>query len=45
MVTDENGHSTIPSYVSFPNSSPPLVGFAALEEASSNPENTIYNVK
>ncbi|CZR68546.1 uncharacterized protein PAC_18445 [Phialocephala subalpina] len=44
LIHDEQNRSVVPSYVAFTNDGPPLVGYAALEQAAKNPENTIYDV-
>lgn len=44
IIANDQGNRTTPSYVSF-NDSERLVGDAAKNQASSNPENTIFDVK
>lgn len=45
MIADGQNQSLIPSYVAFTDEGPPLVGFAAKEQAKNNPQGTIYNVR
>ncbi|NXR12810.1 HSP13 protein, partial [Semnornis frantzii] len=44
VITDENGHNSIPSIVSFTDRDV-YVGYDGLELADSNPQNTIYDAK
>ncbi|NWR66791.1 HSP13 protein, partial [Bucorvus abyssinicus] len=44
VIADENGHSSIPSIVSFTDRHV-YVGYDGLELADSNPQNTIYDAK
>ncbi|NWU18503.1 HSP13 protein, partial [Cephalopterus ornatus] len=44
VIADENGHSSIPSVVSFTDRGV-YVGYDALELADANPQNTIYDAK
>ncbi|NWX16011.1 HSP13 protein, partial [Aegotheles bennettii] len=44
VIADENGHSSIPSIVSFTDRDV-YVGYDGLELADSNPQNTIYDAK
>uniref|UniRef100_A0A8C3TKX7 HSP13 protein n=1 Tax=Catharus ustulatus TaxID=91951 RepID=A0A8C3TKX7_CATUS len=44
VITDESGHSSIPSVVSFTDSGV-HVGYEGLELADANPQNTIYDAK
>jgi molecular chaperone DnaK (HSP70) len=45
IITDDQNRSLIPAYVSFPDQGPPLVGFAAREQAITNPAGTIYDMR
>lgn len=45
IITDEDGHSAVPSYVAFGDGRPALVGFEALAQAANNPKNTIYDIR
>ncbi|KAI9735404.1 MAG: ATPase with role in protein import into the ER [Claussenomyces sp. TS43310] len=45
IIVDEQERSMVPSYVAFTDQGPPLVGFAAMDQAVSNPKNTIYDVR
>ncbi|PQE29875.1 glucose-regulated 78 of hsp70 family protein [Rutstroemia sp. NJR-2017a WRK4] len=45
IISDKQGHSVIPAYVSFPDYGEPLVGFKAKTQASSNPKNTVYDIR
>ncbi|NXV08994.1 HSP13 protein, partial [Cettia cetti] len=44
VIADENGHSSIPSVVSFTDTGV-HVGYEGLELADANPQNTIYDAK
>ncbi|XP_041336212.1 heat shock 70 kDa protein 13 [Pyrgilauda ruficollis] len=44
VITDEDGHSSIPSVVSFTDTGV-HVGYEGLELADANPQNTIYDAK
>ncbi|NWR49895.1 HSP13 protein, partial [Regulus satrapa] len=44
VIVDENGHSSIPSVVSFTDAGV-HVGYEGLELADANPQNTIYDAK
>uniref|UniRef100_A0A6I8QR99 Heat shock 70 kDa protein 13 n=1 Tax=Xenopus tropicalis TaxID=8364 RepID=A0A6I8QR99_XENTR len=44
VITDENGHQSIPSIVSFTEKDV-FVGYDGLELADANPQNTIYDAK
>ncbi|OPJ66587.1 heat shock 70 kDa protein 13 [Patagioenas fasciata] len=44
VISDENGHNSIPSIVSFTDRDV-YVGYDGLELADSNPQNTIYDAK
>jgi molecular chaperone DnaK (HSP70) len=43
IISDEQGRTAIPNYVTFLGHGPPLVGFEAKDQALSNPKNTIYD--
>ncbi|PVH73511.1 HSP70-domain-containing protein [Cadophora sp. DSE1049] len=45
MILNEKGRSVVPSVVAFTGDGKHLVGFEALEQALSNPKNTIYDIK
>lgn len=45
IIADELGRDVVPSYVAFPYYGPPLVGFAAMDQAVKNPKNTIYDAR
>ena len=44
LIVDGQGYNMTPSYVAFTNRGPPLVGFAAKEQAASNTKNTVYDI-
>ncbi|KAF8854253.1 HSP70-domain-containing protein [Acephala macrosclerotiorum] len=44
LIHDEQNRSVVPSYVAFTGNGPPLVGYAALDQAAENPANTIYDL-
>jgi molecular chaperone DnaK (HSP70) len=44
LFLDDKGHSAIPAYVAFTDQGT-LVGHAAKEQASGNPNNTIYDIR
>ncbi|NWW81815.1 HSP13 protein, partial [Climacteris rufus] len=44
VIADENGHSSVPSVVSFTDTGV-YVGYDGLELADANPQNTIYDAK
>ena len=45
VITDDQGRSNMPSYVAFLDLDAPLVGFDAKEQASNNPQNTVYDAR
>ena len=45
ICTNEQGNRITPSYVSFTKGGDRLVGDAAKNQATSNPENTVFDVK
>jgi len=45
IISDKQGRSVIPAYVSFPDHGEPLVGFEAKAQASNNPKNTVYDIR
>ena len=45
IIPDEQGRNMVPSYVTFTRQGPPLVGFEALDQAVSNPKNTISGIR
>jgi molecular chaperone DnaK (HSP70) len=45
IISDKQGRSVIPAYVSFPDCGEPLVGFEAKAQASHNPKNSVYDVR
>jgi molecular chaperone DnaK (HSP70) len=44
LFTDEQGRNATPSVVAYTDQGP-VVGYEALEQATSNPRNTIYDIK
>ncbi|EHL03305.1 putative Heat shock 70 kDa protein [Glarea lozoyensis 74030] len=45
VITDDKGRSNLPCYVAFLDVDAPLVGFDAKEQASSNPQITVYDAR
>ncbi|KAH6723397.1 Hsp70 protein-domain-containing protein [Leptodontidium sp. MPI-SDFR-AT-0119] len=45
FISDSQGHSIIPTYVSFPDYGDPLAGLEAQAHAFSNPKGTVCNVR
>lgn len=45
LIADDQGCSAVPSYVAFTNQGLPLVGYQAMDQATSNILNTIYDMR
>lgn len=45
IITDDQGRTTVPSYVAFTDKGETLVGFEAMRQAGSNLKSTIYDVR